>query len=82
VERIGGIGIPKKAFRPTPCNLDLDSNVTEESDPHSAKHSKPKTSTDAGRMIATNPVRKNAESLIRDNVDPDSNVTNVSDLHR
>jgi hypothetical protein len=61
-------------------NLDLDSNVTEESDPHSMKHFSPKTSTDEGRMISIKPVLTNANPSIRDNLDSDSNVTEESDL--
>jgi hypothetical protein len=44
------------AFEPTRRNRDFYSNVTEESDPHQEKHSLPKTSADAGRMISTKPV--------------------------
>jgi hypothetical protein len=38
-------------------------------------------STDAGIMISTTRVPKNASISIRDNLDPDSNVTEESDLH-
>jgi hypothetical protein len=33
-------------------------------------------------MISTKPVPLNAHSLIRDNLDPDSNDSDVSDPHR
>jgi hypothetical protein len=39
-------------------------------------------STDAGITISSNPVWQNACSSIRDNFDPDSNVSEVSDPHR
>jgi hypothetical protein len=45
------------------------------------KHPSFKTSTDEGRMISTKPVVKKASFLIRDNLDPDSNVTEESDPH-
>jgi hypothetical protein len=32
-------------------------------------------------MISTKPVSRNASASIRDNLDPDSNVTEESDLH-
>jgi hypothetical protein len=54
------------AFRPTQHNRDFCSNVTEESDLQSEKHSLPKTLIDAGRMISTKPVFRNAPDLIRD----------------
>jgi hypothetical protein len=41
-------------------NCDPDSNVTEENDRHPEKHTSPKTSTDAGRMISIKPVLWNA----------------------
>jgi hypothetical protein len=62
-------------------NLELDSNVIEESDSHSEKHHLPKTSTDAGTMTSIKPVRPNARDPMRDNLDPDSNVIEESDLH-
>jgi hypothetical protein len=37
-------------------NLDLDSNVTEESELQKEKHSSDKTPTDSRRMILTKPV--------------------------
>jgi hypothetical protein len=40
-----------------------------------------KTSTDAGRMISTNPIVANVHTSIRDNLDPDSNLTEESYLH-
>jgi hypothetical protein len=79
VGRVGRIGAPKKASLDTSRNLDFDSNVTDESDLHSAKHFSPKTSTDAGTMIRIKPLLKNAFSSIRDNLDSDSNVTKQSD---
>jgi hypothetical protein len=39
------------------------------------------TSTDAGMTISTKPVRLNAPTSIRENLDPDSNVPEESDLH-
>jgi hypothetical protein len=57
VGRVGWIGTPEKAFGPTLRNLDPDSNVTKESNPHWQKHSSPKILTDEGRMISTKPVR-------------------------
>jgi hypothetical protein len=72
--RVGRIGTPEKAFRPTLRNLDLDSNATEESDLQSAKQPSPKTSIDEGRMILIKPVSLNACPSIVDNLDPDSNV--------
>jgi hypothetical protein len=62
-------------------NLDPDSNVTEDSDPHSEKQHSHKTSTNEGTMISTKLIPKNAHPSIRDNLDPDSNVTDESDLH-
>jgi hypothetical protein len=61
-------------------NFDLDSNLIEESDPHSGKHLPPKMSIDEGRMISIKPVQINASFAIRDNFDPDSNVIEESDL--
>jgi hypothetical protein len=55
--------------------------VTKVSDLHSEKHSSVKTSTDAGRTILTNEVRRNACHSIRDNFEPDSNIIETSDLH-
>jgi hypothetical protein len=72
---------PQKAFRPTLCNLDSDSNVTEESDWQSEKQLSPNTSTDEGTMISIKPVLMNASFSICDNLDPDSNLTEKSDLH-
>jgi hypothetical protein len=57
-----------------PDNLDLDSNVTEESDRHKANDLSPRNATDEGRMISTKPVLMNASFSIRNNFDPDSNV--------
>jgi hypothetical protein len=56
--------------------------IFEESDLHSVKHFSPKTSTDAGRMISTKPVLRNADSSFRDNFGPDLNVTEESDLFK
>jgi hypothetical protein len=61
-------------------NLDPDSNVIEESDPHKEKQGSPKNSADEGTMISIKPVRANARSSIRNNFDPDSNRTEESDL--
>jgi hypothetical protein len=80
VGRVGRIGTPEKAFRSTLPNLDPDSNITEESDSHSEKHSSPMTSTDEGIMISIKPVPRNASFSIRANLDPHSNVTEESDL--
>jgi hypothetical protein len=63
-------------------NLEPDSNVREESDPHLEKQSPPKTSTDAGRVISTKPVSKSVDLSIRDNVDLDSNIADESGLHK
>jgi hypothetical protein len=38
-------------------------------------------STDEGISILINPVSANACLSIRDNLEPDANVTDVSDLH-
>jgi hypothetical protein len=40
------------------------------------------TSTDPGIIISINPVSWNAQFAIRDNLDPDSNVSEVSDTYR
>jgi hypothetical protein len=42
----------------------------------------PKTSTDAGRIISIKPVFANAFGSICDNLEPDSNVIEESDLHQ
>jgi hypothetical protein len=82
VGRVGQIGRPDKAFRPTSRNLDLDSNVTEESDPQSAKQHSSKTSTNEGRrMISTKPVPKKAFFSIRHNLDLNSKLTEESYSH-
>jgi hypothetical protein len=39
------------------------------------------TSTDAGTIMPTKPVALNAHFSIRDNIEPDSNVIEESDLH-
>jgi hypothetical protein len=44
-------------------------------------HLLPMTSTDEGTMISTKPVIENTARAIRDNLDPDSNVIEESDLH-
>jgi hypothetical protein len=44
--------------------------LTEESEPHSAKHLSLKISNDAGRMISTKPVPLNASDSIRDTHNP------------
>jgi hypothetical protein len=56
VGRVGWIGTPEKAFRPTSRNLDPDVNIIEESDSQSEKQLSPKNSTDAGRMISIKPL--------------------------
>jgi hypothetical protein len=61
--------------------LDINSNLTEESDLHSEKHFSLKTSTDEAPMISIKRLLWNASFSIRDNLDPDSNVTEESDLH-
>jgi hypothetical protein len=73
--------IPQNAHGPIRDNLDLDSNVTEQSDPHPEKHLSPKTSIDAGKMISTKPLPQNELGAIRDNLVTDSNVTEERDLH-
>jgi hypothetical protein len=65
-----------------PSHLDPGSNGTQESDLPKEKHSSSKTSTDAGRMISTKPVLKNVCFAIRDNFDPDSNVTLTQEFNR
>jgi hypothetical protein len=55
--------------------------VIDASDLHPTKHLEPITSTDAGITISINSVPQNTSLAIRDNLDPDSNVTAVSDLH-
>jgi hypothetical protein len=62
-------------------NFDHDANATEESDLQEEKHASPKTPTDAGTIISTKPVPRNAQLSIRDNLDPVANVTEESDLH-
>jgi hypothetical protein len=63
-------------------DFDPDSNMTEEGNFHCEKHLSPKNSTDAGIMISTKQVPRNASFSIRDNLDHDSNVTEESDLHQ
>jgi hypothetical protein len=46
---------------------------------HKPKHSSPNISTDAGTNSSVNPVSWNAQFPIRDNIDPDSCVTELSD---
>jgi hypothetical protein len=67
------------AFDSVRDNLDIDSNVTKESDLHSEKQSASKTSIDEGRMISIKPVPTNVCTSIRDNFDSDSNVIEESD---
>jgi hypothetical protein len=62
-------------------NLDLDSEVTEESDMQRQKHAIPKTSTDAGILSSSKPVAPNVPGSVRDNVNIVSNATEGSDLH-
>jgi hypothetical protein len=50
-------------------------------DRHLEKNPQPKISTHAGIMISIKPVSSNAFSSVRDNLDPDSNLTEESDLH-
>jgi hypothetical protein len=52
------------------------------SDPHPTKQHSHKISTDEGITIVINPVSQNTSPAIRDNFEPDSNVTEGSDLHR
>jgi hypothetical protein len=54
--------------------------VTKESDSQKEKQFTPKISTDAGRLISTKPVIKNARPSNRANLDLDSNITEESDL--
>jgi hypothetical protein len=56
-------------------NFDFDSNLTDESDLQSEKHSSHKISIDAGTTISINRVSRNVSHSIRDHFDPDSNVT-------
>jgi hypothetical protein len=44
--------VPENAFASIRDNLELHSNVIEESDLHKEKHHSPKNSTDAGIMIS------------------------------
>jgi hypothetical protein len=53
---VGRMATPEKASRPTLRNLDRDSNLTDESDLHPAKHFSPKTLTDEGITISINPL--------------------------
>jgi hypothetical protein len=62
-------------------NLELDSNLPEESNPHLEKQFSPNTSTDEGIIISIKPVPLNAHSSICDNLAPDSNATELSGLH-
>jgi hypothetical protein len=64
-----------------PDNIEPDSKTIEESNLHSTKQLSFKTSTDKGIMISTNAVSRNASFSIRDNLDPDSNISEVSDSH-
>jgi hypothetical protein len=52
------------------------------SDLHRRKQPSPNISTDAGISISINPAKLNAHFSIRDNLDPDTNVNEVSDPHR
>jgi hypothetical protein len=79
--RIGRIYSPEKVSRSILRNREPDSKVTNRSWMHPWKQSKPMTSTDAGITISTNPDFHNAHVPIRNNPEPDSNVTEVSDLH-
>jgi hypothetical protein len=63
-------------------DLDLDSNVTGESDLQSEKRPSHNTPTDEGIMISTKPVRLKISFSIHDNIDPDSNVTEENDRHK
>jgi hypothetical protein len=62
-------------------NLEPDSNLTDESDLNSEKHSSPSISIDLGISISTKPVPLNAHPSIRDNLEFDSNATKESDSH-
>jgi hypothetical protein len=50
-------------------------------DAHRAKQYSHKISTDAGISISINPAPRNAYFSSRDNLDHDSNITEVSDTH-
>jgi hypothetical protein len=51
------------------------------SDTHPAKQLAHNISTDEGIIISINPVSQNASFSIRDNIDPDSNLTSESEPH-
>jgi hypothetical protein len=72
---------PKEAFMAALHNREPRSQIIDRSRLHPTKHSEPKISTDAGIMISIKPVPPNAAFSIRDNLDPDSNVTEESNLH-
>jgi hypothetical protein len=52
-------------------NLELDSNVTDESKLHLKKQRSPKISTDDGITIFVNPLSLNAPLAIRDKLEDD-----------
>jgi hypothetical protein len=62
-------------------NLNPDSNITENNDLHSEKHSQDTISIDAGITILTKPVRWKALLRMLDNLNPDSNITKNSESH-
>jgi hypothetical protein len=56
--------------------------VTKESDLHQEKQLSLKISTNEGRMISNKTISQNAPFSIRDNLGPDSNITEGRDLHK
>jgi hypothetical protein len=71
--------VPWNALASIRDNLDIDSNVTDESEWQREKDHSPKTLTDDGTIISINPVPENACASIRDNLDLDSNITDESE---
>jgi hypothetical protein len=63
-------------------NLDLDSNVTKESNSHTEKHSALKTSIDVGIMTDFRSVSENAFFSIFNNFDPNSNAIDLMSFRR
>jgi hypothetical protein len=72
--------VPQNASISIRDNLELDSNVIEESDLQFEKHRPPKNSTDSGIMISIKPVPENASASTRDNLELHSNRIEESDL--
>jgi hypothetical protein len=62
--------VPQNAHFSIRDNLDPDSNGTEESERHTAKHLKPKTSTELGKVKNFRSVLENTSFSIFLNFDP------------